>query len=515
MPATSAPNHTTTAITAVARETLRRIATEHLSPTPETYTRVYAEIAATHPEHPRQPQGQDGRVGATIIGRLLTQLEVPHVGITVTRKREGLKRALVPRLESLEALYARLNRLMDSWNGPNAETGNHVSAFLGTDILGSSTEHEHAASAIGSLGHHGATEPHGRTIVGMRTAQPANEIPESVISFRLAGLLALLLKNINELTPESALVASQIEQIGRVLTAPLTEKKLDEAERCIRALVVRQSAIKHSITETKRAIRELAEMLIDKMSTLVTSTDSYATKVVDIAEQIASTNDLGQLSDLTRTLLSDARALSANVGAERVLLVEAQERAKALEVRTTALEGELREASTLVRTDPLTRALNRRGFTEAYKTELAKTRGGDLPSVALIDVDNFKLVNERFGHSVGDDVLCCVVEVLQRSAGTSATVARYGGEEFALLFPGGSADQAELVLVKMQRALHEHLAHDAPNLPAVTFSAGVAQVEVQETLPDVITRADRALREAKAAGKNCVVVASARVPAAL
>ena len=531
-----------TAVNAVARETLRRIAQERISPTPETYARIYREIAATHPDHPGCTAGPaisvEGKASAALISRLLTQLDSHHSGITVTRKREGLKRALVPRLEPLDALFARLNRLMDSWNGPNAEAGHHVSQFLGTDIFGSTRE---------------AEEPHGERLSGSQAFKPTSpffnsdslaaaqfeprdfplpqssaahlhavaatpgsrtplsvpgEMPERVISYRLAGLLALLLKNIDELTPESALLGNQIEQIGRVLTAPLTEKKLDEAERCLRALIVRQGAIKHSLDETKRAVRDLAETLLGRLATLATSTDTFSNKIVDMAERIAGTNDLGQLSTLTQILVSDARLMSANVASERALLLDAESRAQTLQDRTATLENELREASMLVRTDPLTRAMNRRGFGDAFKSEMVRAEGGALPALALIDVDNFKRINEEYGHSVGDEVLCSVVEVLHRCASPRNTVARYGGEEFALMFPGLSVEETELAIVKMQRALTDQFSAAASHLPGITFSAGVAQVEPDETLSQVITRADRALRHAKQAGKNCIVVAA-------
>ena len=531
-----------TAVNAVAREALRRIAQERISPTPEAYARVYAEIAATHPDHPAGPaptgaQSVEGKASAALIARLLTQLDSHHSGITVTRKREGLKRALVPRLEPLDALFARLNRLMDSWNGPNAESGHHVSQFLGTDLIGSSRDADlahapvpgerlSASQAFVPPSHFFKTESSGATSFeprefhaaaaaplaaspGSRTPLSApGEMPERMISYRLAGLLALLLKNIDELTPESALLGNQIEQIGRVLTAPLTEKKLDEAERCLRALIVRQGAIKHSLDETKRAIRDLAETLLGRLSSLATSTDSFSSKIVDMAERIAGTNDLGQLSSLTQMLVSDARLMSANVAAERAMLVEAESRARSLQARTVALEGELREASTLVRTDPLTRAMNRRGFGDAFRSEMIRAEGGRSPSIALIDVDNFKRINEDYGHSVGDEVLCSVVEVLHRCAAPANTVARYGGEEFALLFPDLTVEETERAIIKMQRALNDYFTSAEAHLPAITFSAGVAQVENQETLSQVMTRADRALRQAKQAGKNCIFVAA-------
>ncbi len=511
----------TTAVNAVARETLRRIANERLSPTPETYARIYREIAATHPDHPAAeppvvPSSADGKASATLIARLLAQLDSHHSGITVTRKREGLKRALVPRLEPLDALFGRLNRLMESWNGPNADAGHDVSQFLGTDVLGSQSrddaaatiEPEHLGVPHAFAAPASANEP--PTLRGAAARYPgtASELPEAAISFRLAGLLALLLKNIDQLTPESALLGNQIEQIGRVLTVPLTQKKLDEAERCLRTLIVRQGAIRHSLDETKRAIRDLAETLLGRLGTLATSTDTFSNRIVDMAERIAETNDLGQLSSLTQMLVADARLISTNVAADRSMLAEAETRARTLQERTATLEHELREASALVRTDPLTRAMNRRGFGDAFKSEMVRAEGRLQPSVALIDVDNFKRINEDYGHSVGDEVLCSVVEVLHRCASPGNTVARYGGEEFALMFPDLTVRDTELAVVRMQRALSDHLGAASSRLPGITFSAGVAQVEAGETLANVMARADRALREAKQAGKNCIVVAT-------
>lgn len=537
--ATPTPNPTSTreaaAINTVARETLRRIAQQRISPTPEAYARIYREVSATHPDHPppapierRDDSGDDSRVGASLINRLLTQVDAHHAGITVTKKREGLKRALVPRSEPLPALFARINRLMDSWNGPNAETGVNVSQFLGTDIFGANHAAEFAsghahASVTASVSHAASVvSPNVSPTASLTTSRidaahhparalpppAASDLPERVVSLRLAGLLALLLKNIADLTPDSGLLGNQIEQIGRVLTAPLTEKKLDEAERCLRALIVRQGAIKHSMDETKRAVRDLAETLLERLSGLVDSTDCYSTRMFDMAERIASADNLTQLSNLTQMLVADARLMSSNVAAEHSLLAEAQSRVQVLQERTKTLENELREASTLVRTDPLTRAMNRRGFGDAFAAEMVDGDGGAMPSIALIDVDDFKRINEQFGHSVGDEVLCSLVEVLHQCALPANIVARYGGEEFALMFPRTTADEAERAVLKMQRALLDRMISSQSHRPLITFSAGVAQVDDGEALGHVMTRADRALREAKQAGKNCIVVAS-------
>ena len=170
----------------------------------------------------------------------------------------------------------------------------------------------------------------------------------------------------------------------------------------------------------------------------------------------------------------------------------------------------MREATVLVRTDPLTGALNRRGFGEAFQASMAQAAAavsGPLPSLALIDVDNFKRINEQFGHSIGDEVLCSLVKVLQQSSMSGHTVARYGGEEFAVLFPATDADDAQRAIVTMQQALESSTPATPAGQPRITFSAGLAQVGGDETLAQVIARTDRALRSAKHAGKNCIVIA--------
>ena len=388
--------------------------------------------------------------------------------------------------------------------------------FLGTDIFGTQASAAPAAapapaplsaSQAFSVPTHLLASIHGHAPAPASRPASTDSLNDHAISLRIAGLLALVLKNIEELTPESNLLSSQIEQIGRVLTTPLTEKKLDEAERCLRALIVRQGALKHSLDATKQAVRELAATLLERLASLVSTTDSYSTKVVDMAERIANAEDLTQLSDLTQVLVADTRLMASNVVAERAMLVAAQDRANELQARTDALEHDLREASALVRTDPLTRAMNRRGFGDAFANEMQRAHEDSPPVVALLDVDNFKLINESYGHAVGDEVLCKLVEVLHRCAQPVDTVARYGGEEFALILPNKRLAEAEMAVLKIQRELREQI-NQSTGQPGITFSAGIAQVDRGESLGDVMTRADRALREAKVAGKNRVVVAN-------
>jgi diguanylate cyclase len=165
------------------------------------------------------------------------------------------------------------------------------------------------------------------------------------------------------------------------------------------------------------------------------------------------------------------------------------------------LRAKLEEARDNARRDPLTDLPNRRAFEEAYTAQAAQ--GGRL-CIAVCDVDHFKLVNDRFGHAVGDRVLKAIGEALA-AACQGHMVARYGGEEFAVLF-SGVAPQAALATLEQARATvaakRYRLRESDEPLGAVTFSAGLTEAANDEVLGTAFARADRLLYAAKHAGRN-------------
>ncbi len=172
-------------------------------------------------------------------------------------------------------------------------------------------------------------------------------------------------------------------------------------------------------------------------------------------------------------------------------------------VRDVSRERE-HERMLLVRaeTDPLTGLLNSRAFRDALRRAVSAAADGEGPlSLALLDVDHFKSVNDRFGHAVGDEVLCEIALRLSVATGRAGTVARVGGEEFAVLMPGHDAAAAyELVA----GALAAVRALPFGRAGAVTASAGVAEL-LEDMDDDGLYRlADTLLYEAKARGRDQV-----------
>jgi diguanylate cyclase len=167
----------------------------------------------------------------------------------------------------------------------------------------------------------------------------------------------------------------------------------------------------------------------------------------------------------------------------------------------TELRAKLEEARDNARRDPLTDLPNRRAFEEAYAAQAA---AGARLCVAVCDVDHFKLVNDRFGHAVGDRVLKAIGEALVKAC-EGHLVARYGGEEFAVLFSGIGPRAAMATLEEARgtvAAKRYRLRESDEPLGAVTFSAGLTEASCDEVLGTAFGRADRLLYAAKDGGRN-------------
>jgi diguanylate cyclase (GGDEF)-like protein len=162
-------------------------------------------------------------------------------------------------------------------------------------------------------------------------------------------------------------------------------------------------------------------------------------------------------------------------------------------------------------TDGLTELPNRRHFEEALEAEISRAErfGGEL-ALVLGDLDDFKQVNDRYGHQAGDDVLRTFAGILRETVREIDLPARYGGEEFAVLLPQTDIEGALNLAERLRRALASRPMTTQPgSLVAVTASFGVASFPEAATPAALFAAADDALYEAKHAGKNCVVSAGA------
>lgn len=170
---------------------------------------------------------------------------------------------------------------------------------------------------------------------------------------------------------------------------------------------------------------------------------------------------------------------------------------------------EIARLSEIAKVDPLTGVLNRRGLQFAFP-KLALDGAFPLTSVVILDIDEFKDVNDHFGHLAGDQTLKKVAELLTKSIRAGDTVVRYGGDEFLVILPGVRVNVAAIVAERARIAIEHAHVDVVDQHVAVTVSAGVAERQPEESETELIKRADDALLKAKTSGRNQVVLADPR-----
>jgi len=197
-------------------------------------------------------------------------------------------------------------------------------------------------------------------------------------------------------------------------------------------------------------------------------------------------------------------------------LETAKKEAEIYQLRAQALQIEIEERKKnqtrleqLARTDPLTDVLNRRGFFETAERIFAETiQDARLLSLILIDLDRFKLVNDSYGHQIGDQALALVAERLRSHIRSADHLGRYGGEEFIVLLPGVARDQALYTAERLRLAVCSQPIHlGALEIP-ITLSLGTATLDPEalvDSLDQLIGQADKALYRAKDAGRNAAL----------
>jgi diguanylate cyclase len=217
---------------------------------------------------------------------------------------------------------------------------------------------------------------------------------------------------------------------------------------------------------------------------------------------------MAELNQVLAELLRETRQVQDETLKTRDRMLQAHQEVQEAEQRIRDLEAKLQQMSELAREDQLTGSLNRRGLDDVFERELARAdRRGTPLCVALLDLDNFKRLNDTYGHLAGDAALKHLVAVVKDSLRSMDVIARLGGEEFVILLPETPVEAAAQTMTRLQRELTRHFfLHENEKL-LITFSAGVALRLPGEDQTALIHRADRAMYKAKHSGKNRVVVA--------
>ncbi|MBZ9612410.1 GGDEF domain-containing protein [Rheinheimera maricola] len=159
-------------------------------------------------------------------------------------------------------------------------------------------------------------------------------------------------------------------------------------------------------------------------------------------------------------------------------------------------------------TDELTALLNRRETMRLLELEIARAeRQGSVLSIMMLDLDDFKAVNDNHGHQAGDRALISAAESFKQLLRKTDFIGRVGGEEFLVILPDTDINNACELAERVRQALQQHTT-DNPSIPACTTSIGVAECSAGDNLHSLIQRADETLYRAKSNGRNCVCLAT-------
>jgi diguanylate cyclase len=580
----------------LARETLKTLAQRKLLPTPDNYAKIYTEISGTPAadnngaeqvlrnmaEHlissdksaatgiaikkmldeekwdlcfkeiekilpGAASAGAEIQSWPVLIRDLLRQLDLPHKGLTVSRKKEGLQTVLARFSAKPEILFEKLGNLIRSWS-ESPTTANLVDeAHATSDTLTAAAptaplaiNDGYATQMLSKL-----TELLAQTLESTISAQPElsdemhrltaqvraisthDEVTELARQLRhfwikvelrgidktriqegLVRLLRLLVENVGEMVEDEEWLHGQIHTLHDIIDNPLDKHIIADAERSLREVIIKQSLIKKSLVDTKSTLKSLMTTFIDRLASITVSTGDYHQKIEGYSQKIAQSNNLNELGNLLNDIMQDTRVIQASTQRSHDELLDSRKQVESAEAKISQLEKELSEVSELVHQDQLTGSLNRRGLDAAFDREATRVDRSHAPlCVALLDIDDFKRMNDTMGHHVGDQALIHLCNIIREALRPSDSVARYGGEEFVIILPDVALEEAANTVERLQRELTKQFFMHENDRVLVTFSAGVAQREEAEPQEEVIARADKAMYQAKRTGKNRVCIA--------
>ncbi|MDP3540134.1 MAG: GGDEF domain-containing protein [Azonexus sp.] len=493
----------------IAREALKRLAARHLAPTPSNYQACYNEIAglveaAPFPEQPlrliahalfadnevqeKQLHALDAAIGRRS-WRAVQDALVAFVAAGVGKEKEVVEQssALPPEFSAKLARF--VESVVPALGDENARVGEMLGPLLQA-LRQPPVDSAMIQSMLANFGHQ-----------ALFAAEEQAEIKDSLLK-----LLHLIIENIGELSLDDSWLKGQIDGLLTAVAPPLTLRHLDEMERRLRDVMVKQSEAKHRSIEAQEEMRQMLAAFIDRLAMMNESSTTFQGKIEKSARDIEQVKKIEELAPLLKDVIAATRSMAEETAQSREQLQTLRGKVLATEAELVQLHLELDSASALARHDPLTDALNRKGLDEALAREIAGVQRKESQlSVCLLDIDNFKKLNDRLGHEAGDSALIHLANVARNSMRPTDTLARYGGEEFVILMPDTPIENGIEAMVRLQRELTKAFFLSGKEKILITFSAGVAQLAAGESGADAIKRADRAMYLAKRAGKNRVM----------
>ena len=526
----------------LAKATLRRLVLDKLEPTPENYAKAWRQESGEPPVAP----SEDGPAIAALIERIVRGIERGSRGWTTARKKDSLQRVLTGSRSDAKRLQQRLTQLIASWDSDageaeaaipasNDETvfaaapgatapapfetlpdaaaavawGRAVNALGGTVQLAlpqDDAPHEITtalAAITDRIGGEGATPALIDELEALcRRAAPILQHRHHLLD-QLNGLCAELTASLTDLAENDSWAKGQCEAMQVKIDEGLSARGIRAVSELLRDTRARQGQLREERERARDSLKGLINRMLSELDELGSQTGNFHDSVGRYADVIEKADSLESLTGVVREMVEESRTVQALVQQTQERLQAEHGKAQGLTQRVNELESEMQRLSSEVSTDQLTQIANRRGLLQAFDAERARLERSEATlSVGLLDIDNFKRLNDELGHGAGDEALKSLAAIVSKTLRPTDHVARYGGEEFVVLLPDTPVVDAQQILSRLQRSLTGGLFMHEQKQVFVTFSAGVTAYRAGERIEEALERADQGLYEAKRTGKN-------------
>ena len=330
----------------------------------------------------------------------------------------------------------------------------------------------------------------------------------------LASFVDRLLRLLADLAPDAeaehtTAFLTQLEGYRRRLqTVDDAPGLLRVTEACLGVCESYLSGSRRYIGAREAELTELIGILREAIAALTGGSSTFNAELLNRSQRMTELAELDDIRELKRQLSSEVRTL-------RNAVQEKQRRDDEtyanLNMRVEVLQMKLVKAEEEAALDALTRVANRRSFDRALRRMTAAARQSKAPvTLAMLDVDSFKKINDTHGHPIGDRVLLCAAMWLGKSLRHSDFIARYGGEEFAVIMYDATLSEVEprlaAVLAEISSRTFDYDAGDTSRSVQFTMCCGAAELTAGESDEDLLKRADDALYEAKRKGPGTIVI---------
>lgn len=489
---------------------------------------------------------QQAQAWAELIDRLVRQLERSSKGWTPGRKKEGLQHVLVSARSDVQRLQQRLRQLVSSWDGdtggadvsvagefppsvPATTSGAMPEVALPADAPADNAAwHRVCQELAGAVqvalpsGDARAAEVGERLTALAASFEGGRPADEAVVALSqacdearrvlqhrhhlvdlLGSLVGELTQGLGDLSEDDSWMRGQCEAMQSELDEGLSARGVRAVSDLLRSTRLRQQQVRAERSQAQSALKALIHRMLQDLGQLSDQTGRFNANLGRYVDVIGQADSIEGLAHVVREMVDETRTVHTLVSQTTERLQDEHAKASTLAARVSELEDELRRLSEEVSTDQLTQIANRRGLIRHFETESARAGRQEIPlSIGILDLDNFKKLNDTLGHQTGDEALKFLARRVGATLRPTDTLARYGGEEFVVLLPETPVDEGQKVLTRVQRLLSAELFMHEDKQTFVTFSAGVTLYRQGEPLEAALQRADEALYEAKRSGKN-------------